>query len=511
MSLFRKQVTRYFDANGKRVTKTTPDATKVKERSKVWSARYRDADGIVREVKLFRDKTASQQKLAELRLKAEHGKAGLVSCYDESARKPLKEHLADWLKALQARNCSAGHVTKLGNSVQRVVDACGWKRLKDLSSTAAEQYLAERREPVVSGEITEPGLSFASSNDHVAALKNFGNWLIKGRPKRWPENPFDGVGKLNADEDVRLERRPATLDEFRRLLVAASSGMPFRGLTGTDRVMLYLVASETGLRANELASLSVGSLDLDARIPAITVEAASSKRRRRDVQPIRPELAARLRTWLSQRERTAASLRLRANADVKLWPGTWSEKGAVMLRRDLDAAGVPFEDTAGRRLDFHSLRGTFATNLAMAGVSPKAAQELMRHSDINLTMRTYTQLSLVDVAADLSKLPSLPTGEPQTLRATGTDASAARSDNPSRLVARMVARAGEKTGLGLMTVDDSAPSEMGRESPPSTNEKTPVWQGFEDDCGLVMIAENPEPPVRFELTTYALRKHRSTN
>ena len=95
-----------------------------------------------------------------------------------------------------------------------------------------------------------------------------------------------------------------------------------------------------------------------------------------------------------------------------------------MLRRDLDAAGVPFEDTAGRRLDFHSLRGTFATNLAMAGVSPKAAQELMRHSDINLTMRTYTQLSLIDVASDLNKLPSLPTGEPQTLRATGTDACA---------------------------------------------------------------------------------------
>ena len=511
MSLFRKQTVRYVDANGKRVTKTMPDATKVKARSKVWSARYRDADGIVREVKLFRDKTASQQKLAELRMKAEHGKAGLISCYDESARKPLNEHLADWLKALRARNRSDGHVTKLGNSVQRVVDACGWKRLKDLSSTAAEQYLAERRESVVTDEMTEPGLSFAASNDYVAALKNFGNWLIKGRPKRWPENPFDGVGKLNADEDVRLERRPATLDEFKRLLVAASHGEPFRGLTGTDRVMLYLVASETGLRANELASLTVGSLDLDARIPAITVEAVSSKRRRRDVQPIRPELAARLRTWLPQRERTASSLRLRDNADVKLWPGTWSEKGAVMLRRDLDAAGVPFEDTAGRRLDFHSLRGTFATNLAMAGVSPKAAQELMRHSDINLPMRTYTQLSLNDVASDLSKLPSLPTGEPQTLRATGTDACAAPSDRPSRLVARMVARAVEKTGLAMTTDDDSAPSEIDCESPSSNNEQTPVLQGFDDDCGLVMIAENQEPPFGLEPKTYALRKRRSTN
>ncbi|MDA1166324.1 MAG: tyrosine-type recombinase/integrase [Planctomycetota bacterium] len=49
-----------------------------------------------------------------------------------------------------------------------------------------------------------------------------------------------------------------------------------------------------------------------------------------------------------------------------------------MLKRNLEAAGIPYQDKAGRFLDFHSLRHTFGTNLARAGVAPKVAQELMR-------------------------------------------------------------------------------------------------------------------------------------
>ena len=58
--------------------------------------------------------------------------------------------------------------------------------------------------------------------------------------------------------------------------------------------------------------------------------------------------------------------------------GSWPEKASVMLKRNLEAAGIPYQDKAGRFLDFHSLRHTFGTNLARAGVAPKVAQELMR-------------------------------------------------------------------------------------------------------------------------------------
>ena len=324
------------------------------------------------------------------------------------------------------------------------------------------------------------------------------------------------MSKLNSGEDVRLERRPATPDEFPKLLTAAVHGTPFRSLTGPDRAMLYLVAVETGLRASELASLTEASLDLSGEIPTVTLEAAYSKRRRRDVQPIHPELAEGLRTWLASRPRSAPMLSMHRHAPAKLWPGTWNEKAAKMLRVDLDAAGIAFEDERGR-LDFHSLRGTFATNLATAGVSPKAAQELMRHSDINLTMKTYTTLRLSDVAGDLNKLPALPTGDGQTQRATGTTDAAPIERHTTTakptpvLVARLVARPIGKKGLPLMTADESRPSESAPEAASSTNAKTPVLQGFDVGCEPLRIAEKEEPPLRLELRTYALRKRRSTN
>ena len=58
-------------------------------------------------------------------------------------------------------------------------------------------------------------------------------------------------------------------------------------------------------------------------------------------------------------------------------------------------------------MDVHSLRHTFATMLSQAGVRPRAAQELMRHSDIRLTMSTYTHLGLVDTAGAVEALPSV--------------------------------------------------------------------------------------------------------
>ena len=51
-----------------------------------------------------------------------------------------------------------------------------------------------------------------------------------------------------------------------------------------------------------------------------------------------------------------------------------------MLRRDLEAAGIPYR-TAEGIADFHALRHTYASRLVRHGVSVKVAQDLARHSD----------------------------------------------------------------------------------------------------------------------------------
>jgi integrase len=61
---------------------------------------------------------------------------------------------------------------------------------------------------------------------------------------------------------------------------------------------------------------------------------------------------------------------------------------------------------AGRRVDFHSLPMTFGTWLAVSGAHPRVAMELMRHSDLKLTMKIYTDASQLPVADSVARLPS---------------------------------------------------------------------------------------------------------
>jgi len=96
---------------------------------------------------------------------------------------------------------------------------------------------------------------------------------------------------------------------------------------------------------------------------------------------------------------------------------------AKMLRKDLKAAGIEIEPDRGV-VNFHGLRHSFGTMLAAAGVHPKTAQQLMRHSDINLTMSRYTHVlrgqerSAIESLPDLDKLP-----QSQKQVKTGTDNS----------------------------------------------------------------------------------------
>ncbi|MBA3481977.1 MAG: tyrosine-type recombinase/integrase, partial [Pirellulales bacterium] len=79
-------------------------------------------------------------------------------------------------------------------------------------------------------------------------------------------------------------------------------------------------------------------------------------------------------------------------------------------------------DADGRVFDFHALRHQFITSLAAAGVHPKVAQTLARHSTIDLTMNRYTHLLHTDLAGALETVPG-PSAAPenQSARATGTD------------------------------------------------------------------------------------------
>ena len=79
-----------------------------------------------------------------------------------------------------------------------------------------------------------------------------------------------------------------------------------------------------------------------------------------------------------------------------------------MIRKDLEVAGIPYEDENAQVVDFHSLRHTFATTLAnKCRAHPKTMQELLRVSTIDLVMKYYTHSGFDKQLEAVSDLPNL--------------------------------------------------------------------------------------------------------
>jgi hypothetical protein len=164
--------------------------------------------------------------------------------------------------------------------------------------------------------------------------------------------------------------------------------------------MLYTVAMTTGFRVSELAALTTASFDLDGLPPTVTIGATHTKNKRTVTQPLPDDIREPLRAYLAQRP-----------AGATVWPGTWGEKAARMIRRDEAAAGIAYGVTVAdgtvRYADFHALRHTYITLLGRSGVSAKEAQALARHSDVNLTLARYTHAALGELGAAVNRLPAL--------------------------------------------------------------------------------------------------------
>ncbi|HUP77301.1 MAG TPA: tyrosine-type recombinase/integrase [Pirellula sp.] len=89
-------------------------------------------------------------------------------------------------------------------------------------------------------------------------------------------------------------------------------------------------------------------------------------------------------------------------------------------------AGIPKIDERGRSVDVHAVRHTFATMLSTSGVSPRVAQEAMRHSTMELTMKVYTDPKLLDVAGAIASLPAM-NSRPISMKVAGTGTDGKKS------------------------------------------------------------------------------------
>lgn len=358
---------------------------------------------------------------------------GIIDAKQHEAGRPLAEHLADFETSLSSRRLDAKNIAGVVGRVRRVIDWCGFSTLPDIDPTRVEAYIKDR---------LDHGAAVQTCNHHLSAVKQFCNWLVKvGRAMR---NPVEILEPGNAEADRRRERRDMADEEVQRLLrAAANSAKIIRGMTGSDRFVIYYVAFGAGLRASEIASLQPASFDLPIDPPTVTVEARYSKRRQEDIIPLSSDLAEVLRGYLAG-----------IPSCDRVWPRLHSDHTAKMLKADLaearaawikEAEGnqeeqaarersdfLRYQDAAGRFADFHAARHTFATAV-YSRLPSKIGREIVRHSSEALADR-YTHLRVHDMAAAAASIPPLlppNTADQNTaaLRATGTD-NASPGDPP---------------------------------------------------------------------------------
>ncbi|OWK34185.1 tyrosine-type recombinase/integrase [Fimbriiglobus ruber] len=448
------------------------DGTKYLKPSKKWYAKYRDADGVVRKVPLSANKDAAQQMLAEIVRKQERKKAGLHDPFEQHTRNPLAQHLDVWEATLKADGAGEKHARETARCARQVFARTGAVFVADVSASRVQQFLAELRNARTDLPAVDPaqevftkaqaaaalgvkpsaipslvkrhrltatgngkarrypraivaalrarratGMSVKTTNLYLDAAKAFMTWLVLDR--RAGQNPLAHLSGGNVKLDRRHDRRPLSADELRRLLRAAETNpAPFRGLAGPDRVVLYAVAGATGFRAEELARLSPVAFDLNHSPPTVSLGAKDTKNGKSVVQPLPGELTEILTEYLADR-----------TVDQPVWPGTWYQRAADMIRLDEDLAGIPYAVSGPDGplyADFHCLRHTFIALLDRSGATLKEAMQLARHSDPKLTMAVYGRARLTDLGAAVGRLPSILCDSP----AIEAAATGPRSDVP---------------------------------------------------------------------------------
>ena len=360
---------------------------RVQVESENYAVEYMDAAGRQVRKGAGRDKKAAQQVLAKLERDVERVRSGLAQPSDELGSRPLEMLLDEYLAVVAAKGGGAGHLALGRQRLEDTLAGCGWVLWRDVTADGFTSWCGRRK------------VSAATKNGYRRYAVGFVSWLAE---RMAVVSPLGGKKVPRWKESDRKRSTYALSDaEFSALVASAAGSRPRRRgeFAGESRACFYLTAAYTGFRAGELAALTRKAFHLTGPAPTVILAGKHTKNGADAVQPIPPDVAARLTAWLKT-----------APATGPVWPGKWcaNRKQAEWLATDLKRAGLPTHDAHGRRINFHGLRRRYITTVIEAGASARDAMQLARHSDPKLTLQVYAATKDAAGFADLmGRLPKV--------------------------------------------------------------------------------------------------------
>ena len=291
--------------------------------------------------------------------------------------------------------------------------------------------------------------SATTYNNHVCVLREISRTLADKAGV--VADPWTGV-RLRADDSV--SRRELTLDEVERLCGAAAK-------EGREWRLLVMTGIYTGLRLGDCCRLAWDAVNLDRRVIQLVPAKTRRHARGRPVTiPIHPtllaELAVAARDQSAGTDPAAAAYVNPAVAGLYL-SERWRLDGR--LSRIFKAANITMSVRIEGRCrksvvaSFHSLRHTFVSLSANAGVPLAVVQSIVGHSSSAMTRHYYHE----NEAALRRAVAAIPAIGAAVAAGDGTSsAGSAARQPPPRDVAARLRRLGRLFDGGIVTAAEYA-------------------------------------------------------
>jgi integrase len=342
---------------------------------RMYRGKYRlDPRDKIKDVALHtNDKQVAQQNLRKILENEQNERAGFIrpKREREAMERPLLKHIETFIAERYAVGRDKKYVRELKKKLFVLAAEVPWKYLTDITP---ESFCAWWRKQKKSPK---------TLNEYLSAI----GALLKSLEQTIGQNPLRHVTRMQVAVEPQRQRRAFSVEELRRLIAA-----------GGERGIIYLVAASTGIRRGELRSLEWRDVVLDVAHPLIFVRKSIAKNHKEARQPLPDYVARELKKVRAIDFGTNERVFKRGMPDMDTF------------RRDLAAAGIQYKDNEGRFADFHALRKTFSTLLAVVGIAERVRMELNRHSDLRLTAHTYTDASMLPLSGAIGMLPVLMDG-----------------------------------------------------------------------------------------------------
>lgn len=378
----------YTTADGRRLKKSTKKENR-KEALEVCLA-------LERAESMARNGTLTEARTRELLSEVLQRTSG-----ESVAHFTVAQWLRQWLDG-KSEAKAEGTGTRYEQICREFLESLGGRAKLNIAAVGPQDVLAFRRIRV------GKGLAPSTVNLDVGVI---GSAFERARRLGYiPMNPCAAVEAL--PDDDKVEKDVFTSEHVRALMVAAvsrdSNGrLVFDG--GEDWRGAILFAYYTGARLQDIANMQWGSVDLAAKLVTYTPRKTRRSKKRGVAVPIHPELHGYLLTLAAPDSAAAFVFPKLAGHGTGGKTGLSRTFGRIMARAKISGRIARARNKQGRTvntLTFHSLRHSFTSAMANAGVSEELRMKLSGHTTRDVHAG-YTHHELEPLRNAVEKLPAL--------------------------------------------------------------------------------------------------------